>query len=515
MAGSALTSAFPFATAPVRLPVRFRAVPVWDLSSPADKEIRLFPASQTAGGPVHPIDAGHYYLTPGPSYAGTDLEAIYAHEYGHLLGLSDEYSHSNPQMHALLHGIDPGTSAQRGAAMNRETVRRMVMAALARPLVTRVGAVTTEISAAFLAAQAPISSALGASLRSALASAGVQQLFAAQATPGLALDPATVRRVRAATRAPANSTAVARAVVAAELAAAPIDALVRRLYQGVLSRAMTAPTDVGGISMTITVEGASGIDSDGNVVGAATGLWSGAGAPAAAIGPAVDQAAGGARTGRLPAIDPSGSILRQILALPSGWAALSAAAPASLAAGTLESDLTAALRNAWVARMLSLGTAPPPATVGTIVRNAATSAAQNAMRAFLTAELQPILNNGTTALQSAIAEEVTRIMGTPAEKLAQTSAPDPALQALAEAMWRRMQASRVSSIVNQLVSGRPAVNPGTTAPAQEVTYSTVNMMSSNDDIFRPDQFAEIATAFNSSSLRHLYESDFRIVMGRT
>ena len=77
----------------------------------------------TAGGEQHPIDAGHYYMDKG-DYPFSE-EAIYAHEYEHLLGLSDEYSHSNPQMHALLHDIDPATSAARREALDTETVKRM------------------------------------------------------------------------------------------------------------------------------------------------------------------------------------------------------------------------------------------------------------------------------------------------------------------------------------------------------------------------------------------------------
>lgn len=99
---------------PVRLPLRFRAVPVYDLApAPADLEIRIFPQTVQAGGQTHPIDAGHYYMNKGPNYSADD-EAIYAHEYGHLLGLNDEYSQSNPQMHAVLHQMDPGTAAVRG-----------------------------------------------------------------------------------------------------------------------------------------------------------------------------------------------------------------------------------------------------------------------------------------------------------------------------------------------------------------------------------------------------------------
>src|SRR5437667_205521 len=49
----------------VQLPLVFRAVPVWDLTSPADKEIRVFSQAVVAGSAGQPIDAGHYYMNKG------------------------------------------------------------------------------------------------------------------------------------------------------------------------------------------------------------------------------------------------------------------------------------------------------------------------------------------------------------------------------------------------------------------------------------------------------------------
>jgi hypothetical protein len=115
---------------------------------------------------------------------------------------------------------------------------------------------------------------------------------------------------------------------------------------------------------------------------------------------------------------------------------------------------------------------------------------------------------------AAIGDEVTRIMGTPANKLALTSPTDPAIASLAATMHTQLQAQVTAAKAAQTAAGRTAVNPGTTAPAQQVTYSTVNMMSSNDDIFRPDQFADLATLFNKTAgLKKDREGDFRVEMG--
>ena len=220
---------------PVRLPLKFRAVPVYDLAPvPADKEIRLFPQAQAAGGATHPIDARHYYMNPG-TYAGMNQEAIYAHEYGHLLGLSDEYSHSNPQMHALLHGIDPGTASERGKTMDRESVRKMVLAALTRPLMDRVTASTDEIARAFGAGKAPVVTALAASLRTALRDATVKSMLGLNVPPASAALAPRCRALINAAVADTDTRTLASRVVSAEFGAGPMGALVRRLYFQALS----------------------------------------------------------------------------------------------------------------------------------------------------------------------------------------------------------------------------------------------------------------------------------------
>ena len=511
---------------PVRLPLKFRAVPVWDLAPvPADKEIRVFPQAQQAGGPTHPIDAAHYYMNPGAAYAGMNLEAIYAHEYGHLLGLSDEYSHSNPQMHALLHGIDPATATERGKTMDRESVRRMVLAALTRPLMDRVSASTNEVARAFTAGRAPVATALAASLRAALGDPGVKTMLQADIPPTRAsLTPRIPGLVNAAVRDPQNTSGVASRVVAAEFGPGPIGALVRRLYFEALNQAAIGSVDLGGVNMRINIEGSAGINPDGTVAGPPSGLWAGGGgAPAADVASAVDRVAGTMRTGRVPPVRASGAVLRELSALPSGWAGIPAAAPASLSSGTLTANLNAHLLSAWLARLVSTAAAPTPIArrralaraVHQSVAAAAEAAAKNAVLAFLQSELQPVMRTSTTALMSAIGDEVTRIMGTPANQLALTSQRDPAIASIASTMQATLQAQVTAAQTAQAAApGTSPVDPGTTAPAQQVTYSTVNMMSDNTDIFRPDEFTHLATIFNSKSeLKRDREGLFHIEMG--
>ena len=45
------------------------------------------------------------------------------------------------------------------------------------------------------------------------------------------------------------------------------------------------------------------------------------------------------------------------------------------------------------------------------------------------------------------------------------------------------------------------MDPGEAAPGQSVTYGTVNMMSDNTNVFRADQFADIAKQVNEPANR--------------
>jgi hypothetical protein len=503
---------------PVRLPLVFRAVPVWDLTSPADKEVRVFSSATVAGSAGHPIDAAHYYMNRG-GYPFSE-EAIYAHEYGHLIGLADEYSQSNPQMHAVMHDVDPGTAATRGAALDRETVRRMVMAALTRPLYNRVSAAGGEISAALRRGAGPVRQSLAGQLRAALIAPAVRGLFELGAPAASArLAPRIHALVNAATAAARNTSGVAGRVVAAELAPAALGGMINsRYYRALMS--VHGNADVGGLGVNITIEGHAGIDANGVAVPGVppVGVWN-----AAAAGPAAgnatgvaDRTIGALQTGRVPPVRPSGALLRQLESLPAGWAAFSAAAPAALSSGVLQADLSTALTAAWLARMVGGGAGAPitrsralAAAVDGSVRNAATAAATNAVRAFLNAEINPVLQTSVTALTAAVGEEVDRVMATPAGALAAAAPKDPDLAALAGSLNTQLKAQAAAATATQAATpGTTPVNPGATAPAQSVTYGTVNMMSDNTSVFRPDQFAELANQFNGSGLRRDREGTF-------
>ena len=89
---------------------------------------------------------------------------------------------------------------------------------------------------------------------------------------------------------------------------------------------------------------------------------------------------------------------------------------------------------------------------------------------------------------------------------------DPDLTALAASLHARLTAEAVAAKAAQAATGGTGVDPGEAAPGQSVTYGTVNMMSDNTNIFRADQFADIATQFNDPAhkLRKDREDPFTV-----
>jgi hypothetical protein len=507
----------PVDPAPITLPLVFKSQAVWDLTSPYDSTVNVFAPSVVAGSKGNPIDSGDYYMNRG-AYAGMSELQIYAHEYGHLIGLPDEYSQSNPEMNALLHGIDPATAATRKTAMDRAAVQHSVMAALTRPLIDRLTRARGEIVNAFQRGSAPVRTALGGELTAALGNSGVQGLFELGLPPtSAALAPTLPALVAAAASASRNTTGLASKVVASEFAPAALGGLVHDIYWRELYDTQGA-VDVGGITINIDVEGRSGIGAGGNANIPPNGLYA-----FASAGPAKGHAAkvatsvvGAAQTGRTPPIRPSAALISQLDALPAAWTAFSAAAPAELSAAVLGNDMGTALTTAWLARMM--GAAATPATVmsATVlakkvdqsIHQAGLVAATNALRRFLGDQIWPIMIASMTALSTAVDTEVDAVMATPVGATAAAAPADPDIAYLATALHKKLDAQAKKADAAQTRAGTTPLDPGTTAPAQSVTYGTQNMMSDNTNVFRVDQFTELADRFNGPARLRKPDEDF-------
>jgi len=153
-----------------RLPLTFNSVAVFGLNEPYHNRVIVYPKSVVAGSPGQPIDAGNWYMNKGKSYDGDD-KLIAAHEYGHLIGIPDEYSQSNEQLNALIHQAAPANAPSAMAAIDRITVERMVFSSLAQRLVRQLDATMPTISRAFRAQRAQVKQKMAAAAGAAIGSA--------------------------------------------------------------------------------------------------------------------------------------------------------------------------------------------------------------------------------------------------------------------------------------------------------------------------------------------------------
>ncbi|HEY5630482.1 MAG TPA: hypothetical protein VIR16_13330, partial [Candidatus Limnocylindrales bacterium] len=157
---------------PKRLTVTFAATPVFGLNDPADSTVIIHPMATVAGTPGQPIDSGNWYQNKGTSY-GNDDNVIAAHEYGHLIGIPDEYSQSSAQLNALMHQAAPGTAASARPPLDRASIERMVLHSMRQPLYTQLGTVLAPVTAGMVARKERVRRALVTAARAGAADGSV------------------------------------------------------------------------------------------------------------------------------------------------------------------------------------------------------------------------------------------------------------------------------------------------------------------------------------------------------
>jgi len=148
-----------------RLPVTFESVAVFKIGDDHDNIVIIHPSSVAAGSPGQKIDAANYYINKGTYKA--DEKVIAVHEYGHLLGIPDEYSQSNEQMNALLHQAAPSTAPRAQAALDKKTVERMVLTSLRTPLVVALNTAMPSVTDALRAHRGAVTNEMAAAARRA------------------------------------------------------------------------------------------------------------------------------------------------------------------------------------------------------------------------------------------------------------------------------------------------------------------------------------------------------------
>jgi hypothetical protein len=491
----------------VRLPVSFNAVAVFDPGEKWDKKIRVYGSAVTAGTAAgHPIDAGNFYLNKG-NY-GASVDAIYAHEYGHLIGLPDEYSQSNFQMHQLLHQISPTLGGDRGKELDRITVQRMVLAALTRPLWNQLTSATKELTDALSGGRAPVERALAAAIRTGASDpavvAALQSALVPDAGPKLA--PKVPEIARFQTGRNLSNVTMSKEAVAKEFDPAPIGKQISSQYWDALMAVHGEKTNLGG--------GASG-EIDITIHGSAspatpTGIWGAgmSGGPVAgAASGLVTSSVGAAGGAPIPPVRPSDSLIAKIQAIPSVWASSSGAVTAAITPGGVASGMSSTLGAIGVLKAVAAATGmagPGALTVRELysraydlTRAAARAAAESEVRGFITAELGKAFKTHIDALSTDIREEIDRVMKTSAGATAAASPKDPNIAALVSGMQTRLAAQTPAGQTSaNPLSPDPKVGSTTPIPNQEITYSNTGMMSDNTADLRTDQFQQLVQGFN-------------------
>ena len=510
---------------PKKLPVTFTSVPVFGLADPADTQIIVHPSSTVAGTPGQPIDAGNYYVNKG-GYSGDD-SVIAAHEYGHLLGIPDEYSQSNSQLNALIHQAAPAGAPSAGPALDRASVHRMVLNALKQPLVGALGAAIAPVTAAIRAQKAKVRKAMVAAAKAGVVDpAVISELTTMLATRSEArLAPSVPGAIAFETTRNFSGISVGGGAVEAGFSASALSTTITDAYMKALTGAETAAVAVEGVgNVTVDVAGS---------VATATAAGGAQAAPAAAIatnavtapGAAAPAAAGGAAAAApgLPAIAPPASLVSQLTDLPATWDTAGSLLETGVTPAAFAKSMVATLKSAEAAATAAAAVPLPPGAVrrpkaGTMgalykraynmVQVASQNAAAQVGADLIDATIKPTLTANVAQLTSTIDAEVNRIMVTPPAGVAALGTPDPSMTAMVTAMKATLDANKAATAGNP---GRDPLGPtgAGSAPAQDVTYSYEGLMgSSTTKALRSDQFEPIVTNFNGK-LRLPAERNFK------
>lgn len=502
-----------------RLPVTFRAEPVFGLGETAHSRVIVHPPSVVAGTPGNPIDAGNYYMNKGTSYDADD-KVIAAHEYGHLLGIPDEYSQSNQQLNALIHQAAPANAASAQKALDKATIERMVLVALKRPMLAQLDVAMPRLVAAIQAQRKVVTARMAAAARAGAASGDVRTQLTEQLTERAAgkVAPNVPGVVAFQTATNFSNITQAGTGVGAGFAAGALSTQIRDAYWQALSdaegRNVVAVKGLGDVSINVHGSVAATTAAGGAQATAAAGaataqVGTATASPAAAGGGAT---AGGGAPG-LPTITPPATLIDKLSALPTTWGAAGSALETGITpdrfAARMVGTLKAAQAVAKVASLAGLGgidtTSQLYQVAYALVTNAAQTAARELVAELIDTTMTPVLESGVTDLQSAIGTEVDKVMGTPPSGVPGLGTPDPNMTAVVTAMKARLDADKAATAGG----GRdPLGKPGGTASDQDVTYSYQGLMGSNTTTaVRPDQFGPLVKQFNDR-LTNMFEKPF-------
>ena len=514
----------PLPPTPIRLPVTFKAEAVFGLNDPAHQQVVVHPPATVPGTPGHTIDAGNWYQQdPDPAkraakYPHSD-DVIYAHEYGHMLGIPDEYSQSNEQLNALLHQAAPTSAASSRAALDKTTIERMALAALRDPLLAQLSAALPLMTGALGAKRAAVTRKLAAAARAGVVTPDVRTELQTQlaAESEARLGPAVPKVVAFQTTKNFSNLSIADASVKGAFAVAALQKLVGDAYRAALmaphkTNIAVADFDEIRINMSKAVFDSTATGSP--IAGAATTEATNV------VGPAAGAPG-------LPPVVPPASLLAQLTALPATWSAAGSLLETSVTPAAFSTAMTAGLKStaAAAAAASAIAAAAPgyvaPARIGatgalyrkalTLVDGAARASARRVVDDLLRETVKPTLAASVSALQTSIAAEVTRITTTPPAGVAAAGPADPQMAAIVGAMKTRLDTDKAATAN----TGRDPTKGGAAAADQNVTYSAQGLMGSNNSLaVRTDQFQLMVDTFNAKLRKVPREDVFTIEVGK-
>lgn len=475
----------------IRLPLNFVANPVFDPAASSHSKVRVFgPATAADRSGAHPIDSGNWYMNT-TNYGDADVDAIYAHEYGHLVGLQDEYFRSNDQVHQTLHRMGGG-AATSDAAVDRETLRRMVMAALGRALQSRLRSVIGEVSAAFMAQHELLRTQLKQAIRTTWQDPGLRAAIA-----DTIRDEVPARYRSQVERVVEFQTArnLSNVLVANEAMTAMTAASVERSALSFFRRQFDAF-----VGSSFGVTGADGtrttmsLELSGNVTGAAS---SGSGA---AAGSALADRVVGAASVPIPAVRPSSTLVGQLNALPETWrtpgSGIDAAYSPAAVIPLVREAAAAAVATGAIGRIGS--TNDLYRRVLGIVNGTVRASSRDAVTSFVDSAIHPAITSQVTALRGQIDTEVDAVMGLTAGAAAARSPRDPDITSIATQLHTLLQSQQNSGSWDQTAD----INPGASGSGVDVRYSMDTMMGTNvtgPEGFRADMIQPIVDQFNGNA----------------
>jgi hypothetical protein len=483
-----------------RLKVTFKSSPVFGLTDPADTEVIVHPPGVIGGSKGNPIDAGDYYMKKDDSVYPDSDAMIYAHEYGHLMGINDEYSQSNEQMNLLIHRAAPGTAASSMAALDKKTLELMALALLTRPLYGQLMASLGAVKNAIAGQKKAVKKRMTEAAKGAAKSAEITTLLTDRLTTM-----STEKVKKSVPRAVAIQTGSNFA--ASKIATGGVDRIlapggVTKLIGDAYGQALVKPQ---GESMNIPGLGEVKIDVSESIFNAA--------GKRGRVKTDMQKAAEGEAkaTIGLPKLPAPGTLVGQLAAVPGTWSSAGGAVETGINEGTFTAKMKATLDAATAAAaapppLLALfGVRPAAPTLKSsqklyekawvLMFNAANATVKQLTSELVTSTMNPVLQASATALQAAIAAEVQRVMTMTPTELAASPSPDPNMAAIVGDMKGRLDASKAALKGTGM---DPLGVTGATTPAQDVTYSYQGMMGAGKTgAMRPDQFQLIVDTFNT------------------